>query len=181
MNLRKADMSIVRAFIPIHKFLKGRAAVPIAIAMVFMLPAGCSSQGSGTRQVTAPQDTFKIEVLESIELKRRNWENHGTDVNIDQDGSFTVTAIYLGRSKIVREGRLSASQLDILRRQIEKTGFFNLPSEYKAPFKTNFQWWGYDLTIKADHASKAVRFHSEDETVPESLNQLLEVILNLTK
>jgi len=174
-------MSIVRAFISIHKRLEGRVAIPIAIAMVFMLPAGCSGQGSSTRQTTVIQDALKLEVIESIELKRRNWENHGTNVNIAQDGSFTVTAIYLGRSKIVREGRLQAGQLEMLRRQIEKAGFFNLPGEFKAPFKTKFKWWGYDLTIKADQASKAVRFHSEDETVPESLNQLVEVILNLTK
>ena len=30
-------------------------------------------------------------------------------------------------------------------------------------------------------SGRPVRFHSEDETVPESLNQLLEVVLKLTK
>ena len=181
MNLVKVDMSLVRAFIIMQKLLNCRAAIPIVIVMVLIIPVGCSGQGGGSRQAAAPRNTLKLEVLESIELKRRNWESHGTNVKIDQDGLFTVTAIYLGRSKIVREGRLSAGQLDMLRRQIEKAGFFDLPSEYKAPFKTDYRWWGYELTIKANHASKAVRFHSEDETVPESLNQLLEMVLNLTK
>ena len=177
----KADKSIGRAFILMQTFLKSRAAILIVVVMIPMFPVSCSGQGSGVPQATEFQSALKPEVLESIELKRRNWENHGTNVKIDQNGSFTVTAIYLGHSKIIREGRLSAGQLDMLRGQIEKAGFFNLPDEYKTPFKTEFRWWGYDLTIKANHASKSVRFHSEDETVPESLNQLLEMILNLTK
>jgi len=181
MGLVKANVSLVRAFIIMHKLLNYRAAIPIVIVMVLLLPVSCSGQGGGGRQATALQKPLKLEVLESIELERRNWESHGTDVKIDQNGSFSVTAKYLGRSKIIREGRLSAGQLDMLRRQIEKARFFDLPREYKAPFKTEYRWWGYELTINADQTSKAVRFHSEDETVPESLNQLLDMIKKLTR
>ena len=142
MSPVKADTSIVRAFILMHTFLKSGAAIPIVVATILMLSVSCSGQGIGGHQTTESQDTLKIEVLESIELERRNWESHGTDVKIDQNGSFSVTAKYLGRSKIIREGRLSAGQLDMLRRQIEKAGFFDLPREYKAPFKTEYRWWG---------------------------------------
>ena len=174
-------MSIVKAFIPISKFVKRLAIAPVVTAVVFMLPADCSSQGTGINRPTISQNTIKLQVVESVELKRRNWENHGTNVNIKWDGSFTVTAIYLGRSKLVREGQLSTDQLAMLRRQIEEAGFFNLPSEYIAPFKSELKWWGYDLAIKADQTFKTVRFHSEDETVPQALNQLLELIVKLTK
>jgi hypothetical protein len=181
VSLVKADMPLVRAFIIMHAFLKSRGAIFITVATILVFPVSCSGEGGSIRQTTKSRDTPNSGVFESIELKRRNWENHGTNVDIDQNGSFTVTAEYLGRSKLIREGRLSADQLDMLYGQIEKAGFFNLPNEYKTPFKTGTRWWGYHLTIKTNSASKSVRFHSEDETVPDSLARLLEMILNLTK
>ena len=131
-------------------------------------------------QDKAVTDSTRPEI-ESIELKRRNWESHGADYLIDRDGSFTVHAQYLGKSKVVNQGKITPGQLERLHKIIEDINFFGLPAEYKAPFKTEWSWWGYELTVKTSIDSGSVRFHSEDETVPEKLSDLVETIILLTK
>jgi len=120
---------------------------------------------------------------EFIYLKKRNWENHGTDVRIYNEGMFVVTQESLGKSMKVREGTLSLEspdELDDLMKSIENANLFGLEDEYEGPFKTQYNWWGYQLTVNIDQGSKCVRFHSEDETVPDSLMDIVEKIRDLT-
>lgn len=165
----------------------------LAVVACVMLPAslpGCFAQG------TAGQDRGKILPSEPvpasatlsakqqnlvIELKRRNWENHGTDVTIDKSGKYVVTAVFLGKTKKVREGTLTATQMEDLRNSLKDADFFALQDEYKAPFKTSMSWWGYQLKVQINHDSKSVRFHSEDEKVPDSLKNLVQKIMAFTK
>jgi hypothetical protein len=116
-----------------------------------------------------------------IVLKRRNWENHGTDTTIDRTGKYSLEAVFLGKTKRVREGTLTQAQLEDLTKSVESANFFVLPDEYDAPFKTPRSWWGYELRIQVDDDSKSVRFHSEDEKVPDPLKRLVEKITELTK
>ena len=119
--------------------------------------------------------------FKSVELLRRNWENHGTDTRIYGDGSFTVNAVFLGESKKVREGMLSKDQLKVLSRLIDAANIFELADVYEAPFKTPLKWWGYQLTFKTDKGTKTVRFHSEDDSVPPILIEIVEEIMTSAK
>jgi hypothetical protein len=120
-------------------------------------------------------------IIELIELERRNWESHGTDTRINAEGNFEVYAVFLGKMKKVRAGTASSEQMYELARLIENSHFFTLPNEFKASFKTQFKWWGYQLKIKTKGGVRSVRFHSEDETVPVSLKKLVETIMDSTK
>jgi hypothetical protein len=136
-------------------------------------------RGQTTHESTQSEgDTL---VIESIELERRNWESHGTDVRIDAKGIFSVDAVYLGKTRRVREGTASRKQMGEIERLIEDSRYYDLQDEFTGPFKTDYAWWGYQLTIKTNRGIKSVRFHSEDETVPEKLRELLEVIMEATK
>ena len=119
--------------------------------------------------------------IEYLELKRRNWESHGTDVKIYRNGNFEVTADYLGETKNIRSGSLTDKQLDDLVEHIYKSNFFELQNEYNAPFKSEFSWWGYQLSVKTLQQTKSVRFHSENENVPDKLMNLVEFIQQATK
>ena len=154
-----------------------RASVAFALLLTGFFVTGKANAACGA---TASDEGTDL-VIESIELKRRNWENHGTDVRIEEDGTFVVTAEYLGKSKRVRAGAVESHDLEGLVKSLEDADFFALPDEYKAPFKTQWSWWGYQLTIRANRGSKTVRFHSEDETVPESLNRIVEDIMRVTQ
>lgn len=129
---------------------------------------------------TVSDDKRRI-IIESIKLKRRNWENRGTDTVINSDGTFVVKAVFLSESKKVHEGILSRSQLEDLTILIETVNIFALENEYKGPFRTSWSWWGYILTITTKQGTKTVRFHSEDRTVPDGLNRLLKKIMEITK
>lgn len=132
---------------------------------------------------TTAHDIQKTESasIDSIMLKRRNWENHGTDIVINKDGSFTVTAEFLGKSKQVRQGTISSQQLTHLITLIDKARPFYLPDEYKGPVKTEYSWWGYELTIQTSKWRKSIRFHSEDDTVPDALRRIVEAVMAATK
>lgn len=119
--------------------------------------------------------------IEFISLERRNWESHGTDVTINKEGIYEVAAVYLGKKEKIREGTLTRKQMNDLAQLIEKSRYYELQNEYKGPFKTEFSWWGYQLTIKTNQWIKSIRFHSEDDTVPKKLKELVEVIMRLTK
>lgn len=165
----------------LSKFISGSWAVAFAVALMVTLPICCLGPAAGDRQVPASQNLKKITSFESLVLKRRNWESHGTDVKIEQGGSFTVTAVFLGSSKLVRAGILEKKQIDMLLELINNANIASLPKELKAPFKTKSEWWGYELTLKEGPAINSVRFHSENDSVPESLNRLLETIQSLTQ
>ena len=141
--------------------------------------------GESTESLVAGQDKTVTDStrseIASIELKRRNWESHGADYLINRDGSFTVQARYLGKSKMVNQGKIQSGEMIKLQIMIEDLSFFKLPDEYEAPFKTEWSWWGYELTIKTSIDSGSVRFHSEDENVPEKLSDLVQTIILLTK
>lgn len=119
--------------------------------------------------------------IEFVGLKRRNWENHGTDVHISKDGDFIVTAEFLGRSKEARRGTITGKILENFFGFINEKGVLFLENEYKGPFQSETKWWGYELTIKADHHTKIIRFHSEDKTAPRVLFDLVEAIKRLTR
>jgi hypothetical protein len=165
----------------------------LAVAACVMLPVslpGCFAQGpagQGGGKIIPSEPVPASGTLSAkkqnlvIELKRRNWENHGTDVTIDKNGKYVVTAVFLGKTKKVREGNLTPTQMEDLRKFVKDADFFALPDEYKAPFKTSTSWWGYQLRIQINHDSKSVRFHSEDEQVPDSLKSLVQKIMAFTK
>jgi len=116
-----------------------------------------------------------------LELKRRNWENNGTDTRIESDGSYTVTAIYMRAAKEVRKGVISPVEIRELAHQVEDAELFDMKDKYSAPFKSEWSWWGYILTVKTARGTKSIRFHSEDDTVPENLKRIVESITKMTK
>ncbi len=115
-----------------------------------------------------------------IQLKKRNWENHGTDIVIWPDGRYTVTASFLGRTKMIREGNLHTAQLDKFSNLIKKMDMLQSKKEYSAPFKTTTSWWGYELTVNTKEYCKHIRFHTEDDTVPLALQETVGTILEIT-
>lgn len=141
---------------------------------------GRYSQETGGSRLLSGADK-KEEAIKSIHLKRRNWENNGTDTFIRQDGRFEVYAYAFGESKSIREGLLDRETLGSLASAIRKADFFRLPEEYKAPFKSEVSWWGYELTIESDQGRKTVRYHSEDDQVPDALKNLVKRILELSR
>lgn len=116
-----------------------------------------------------------------IELKRRNWENNGTDTQIHSDGSYTVWAVYMRTRKELRKGEIPWTKMGDLARFIEDARIFEMKGQYSAPFKSEWSWWGYVLTVRTERGVKTIRFHSEDETVPENLKRIVESIASLTK
>jgi hypothetical protein len=131
----------------------------------------------------APQ-TFSKNLGHAVifyELKRRNWESHGTDIRIDHKGHFVVTAVFLGKTRKIREGILSPNELNALIDLSNKIKFSELQDEYKAPFKSRYSWWGYQLTVATRDGKKTIRFHSEDETVPQKLIIFVQRIMKFTR
>ncbi len=116
-----------------------------------------------------------------IELKRRNWENNGTDTQIQSDGSYTVWSVYMRTRKELRKGEIPRGKMEDLARFIEDARIFEMKDQYSAPFKSEWSWWGYVLTVKTARGVKTIRFHSEDDTVPESLKRIVAAIGSLTK
>ena len=121
------------------------------------------------------------EVLMKVQLKRRNWENHGTDTLIGFDGDYQVTSISLGKTKMVRGGTVAPEELRQLLHEIIQGDTLDLNQTFNAPAETRASWWGYELTITTNLRSKTMRFHSEDETVPTHLKRIIERIMSLTK
>lgn len=56
--------------------------------------------GSSPLLVTASEMATDLP-LGSIKLVRRNWESHGTDISIRGDGTYTVRARFLGKSRVI--------------------------------------------------------------------------------
>ena len=119
--------------------------------------------------------------FDSLLLKRRNWENHGTDIHLTGDGRYVVRAQFLDRSKKIREGTLSAGQLRRLSTEMDCADVFSLGNEYKGPFRSEWFWWGYELILGTGEDAKTIRFHSEDETAPRGLHKIVELVIELTK
>ena len=116
-----------------------------------------------------------------IELKRRNWESNGTDTRIDSDGAYTVAAVHMRTSREVRKGGLRKADTERLARQIEDARLFDMQDKYSGPYKTEWSWWGYVLTVKTARGTKTIRFHSEDDTVPESLRSIVGSIMGMAR
>lgn len=131
---------------------------------------------SGTRA-----DPGEPLVFQSLELIRRNWEDHGTSVHIDSEARFVVSAHFLGRDKTVRSGELTPEQMRSLLSAIQSAEFQSLPDEYTGARKTETEWWGYQLTVTTQQGTKTVRFHSEDGGVPRALDHLVEVVTEITR
>jgi len=107
--------------------------------------------------------------------------DNGTDTRIERDGSYTVTAIYMRTAREVRKGIISRAEIHELVRQIDDAQLFAMKDKSSAPFKSEWSWWGYILTVKTERGSKTIRFHSEDDTVPEGLKRIVESIMGMTK
>jgi hypothetical protein len=165
------------------------------IAIIFGLACGLSLR---TFAVSGPDNAGHMErertdlsvgysadqtsvTIESITLQTRNWESHGTDIAIYQDGTYRVTAAFLGETKTIREGKLPSEQLQRLAELVEDAGLFVLPNEYAAPFKTEWRWWGYELAVTTRRGAKTIRFHSEDDSVPPALRRLVDQVMQATK
>jgi hypothetical protein len=154
---------------------RSKCGVVLLCALCILLPATLAADDC-TKQVKP------LSMFDTIELLRRNWENHGTDIRISSDGAYTVTAQYLGRSRKVRAGKIPPDRLEAVREDLRAADISNLKSEYEpAPVDMKPAWWGYELTIKSEKQAKTIRFHSEDKSVPESLKLLVENIMALTQ
>lgn len=138
---------------------------------------GIRSDSKITHRVIA----FTMPSIEFIGLKRRNWENHGTDMTINSKWHYEITSVSFGKTKKIREGSLTQEQMNDLAQLIETSGFYESQNEYYGPFKTEFSWCGYQLTVKTKQGVKSVKFHSEDNTVPEKLKELVEFLIQSTK
>lgn len=147
------------------------------LALGILPPATADPMGASIALADQTDHEAALDVR-SIELKRRNWENHGTNTKIAQDHSFVVTAQLPGRSKMVREGKLTKQKFEDLVRSIGDADIFALKDEYEpAPLTLTSSWWGYEVSITTNTEVKTIRFHSEDETVPASLRILIDHIM----
>ena len=169
------------------KLIQGLAAAALILLLSIYSPASVRAENnSGCQQETVGFDSRiagdkQDMAIKSIYLKRRNWENNGTDIFISQDGRFEVYAYALGETKKIREGPLERQAFISLAFDVCKADFFALPDEYKTPFKSQFSWWGYELTIETGKGSKTVRYHSEDNQVPDVLNNIIKQVIELAK
>ncbi len=150
----------------------------LAVALVLgLLLTDCSVQRLGGQ---ASGRQFDSTTVKFIELQTRNWEAHGVNVTLDSTGSFVVAAVSLGERKIIRQGRLSAADWAHLVQLLGEANLYALPNQYTGPFKTQFSWWGYQLTLRSDWGVKTIRFHSEDEKVPKDMVHLVNEIQRMT-
>jgi hypothetical protein len=149
--------------------------VPISLGAM-CLAASDADTAAGARVVSEAAAT---EGVRSIELIRRNWEGNGTDIRIGADGSFVVTAHALGRTKVVRQGQLDPAVFSQLRAAIKNAELQKGFVEYgQAPLESA-TWWGYDLAVDTD-GQRRVRFHSEDNSVPPALRELVDTLMQAT-
>lgn len=156
----------------------------LTVALFAFITCFVSTCSGGTGQTMAGDKALSAGDNASgpwLELKRRNWESNGTDTRIGSDGSYTVTAVYMRTSREVRKGNLSKADIEELVRQIGDARIHDMQDKYSAPFKSEWSWWGYILTVKTARGAKTIRFHSEDETVPESLKSIVGSIMGMTK
>jgi hypothetical protein len=149
--------------------------VPISLGWLFLV-AGEADTGAGERVVAEAAAT---EAIRSIELIRRNWEGNGTDIRIDANGSFVVTAQTLGRTKVVRQGQLDPAVSSQLKTAIKNADLRQGFVEYQAAPESATGWWGYDLVVNTD-GQRRVRFHSEDNTVPPAVRELVDALMQAT-
>jgi hypothetical protein len=138
---------------------------------------GCPATSSSISSARKVDDGVE---LRFIELQRRNWESHGINVSIDSTGSFTVAVVYLGATDTIRIGRLTSQEWSDLTRRVTEVDASNLRREYTAPVRSTTRWWGYQLTVARATDIIAVRYHSEDPSVPQTLIDLVDLTLRLT-
>jgi len=115
-----------------------------------------------------------------IELSDHNWEAIGSTITIEKDGSYTVEFGSPGQME-TRKGKLTTDGLGELTKIINNANVFSLNDEYTGPRKTTRSWGQYNLIIETKSGSKSVSFHSEDETVPQALHDIVNTIIELTK
>lgn len=156
------------------------ACCPLPESELIYVVRAVPSRTSALAVNQAEEKNQRGEVLQLVHLKRRNWENHGTDTTIESDGTYHVNSSSLGKTKSVRNGVMRTVEREDLLRKIIQVGVFDLQQEYSGPTKTPFSWWGYELTIKTNLRSQRIRFHSEDDTVPAGLKDLVDNIINVT-
>lgn len=161
-------------------------AILTALCVLALLGSTPRSCPHGTRQVAllsgsqAPPDT-KAPAITSVHLKRRNWENNGTDTEITKDGRFTVWAYVLGDTRKVREGSIDRKAIEKLFSMISSAELSRLPDEYKSTPADKSSWWGFELTVKADGGSKTIRYTSDNQNVPEKLRDIVATIMKLAR
>lgn len=134
-------------------------------------------------QAVLGADTIPVKkgTLEYIELSSYNWEAVGKNIRIVKDGSFIISYSRASFSKIERRGKIDLSDLQELIKLFEDTKLYSLENEYRGPKKTSKLWINYVLTIRTDVDFKSVKFHSEDETAPKILKEIIDKVYLLTK
>ncbi len=118
-----------------------------------------------------------VSEVELITLDAYNWEALGSTIVIEKDGAYTVE---FGRPGIkeTREGKLTTDELTQI---INNANIFSMNDKYTGPRKTTRSWMQYNLIIETKSGSKTVNFHSEDETAPQVLHDIVDKIIQLTK
>jgi hypothetical protein len=122
-----------------------------------------------------PNDTNLINLVsgfENIILVESNWEAVGSIINISKNGEYSVES---GRPGIInkKEGKLTVQQLKELNALLNDADVFLLQDEYTGQRKTTRSWINYRLTVESISETKSISFHSEDETLPQSLYNLV--------
>jgi hypothetical protein len=130
------------------------------------------SQGSVRTESKQPELT-----IEKIELQRRNWESNGTDRTITKDGSYSLVGVVLGQRKEVLKKELTPSRLNDLHERILAADILSYKDAYGEPPPDTWNWWGIELTITTNQWSKTLRFHSEDDAVPDELKNIVQQIM----
>ncbi len=152
-------------------------AVIIVLASMFVVASACALDHVNGAASDASGSHLDKSDLQNIELERRNWESHGTDVRISSNGEYEVFAFTFGERELLRKGEIKQSEMEELLHLVEKVEADDLHGEYKAPFKSEFSWWGYQLTIRNKQGERVIRFHSENDTVPSVLVELVERVM----
>lgn len=152
-------------------------AITIVLASMFVVASACALDHVNGATSDSSGSYWDRNDLQNIELERRNWESQGTDVRISSDGKYEVFAFTFGERELLREGEVKPSDMEELLHLVGKVEADDLRGEYKAPFKSEFSWWGYQLTIRNKHGERVIRFHSENDAVPSVLVELVERVM----
>lgn len=128
-------------------------------------------------QVQPNEITFNSEIkFKRIILTSYNWEAIGATIIIENNGAYTVEFDERPGSINKREGKLADRELRELNAALSNIDIFSLQDEYTGQRKTTRSWINYKLIVESDSKTKLINFHSEDETAPQALHNLVNKI-----
>jgi hypothetical protein len=167
-----------------------RSTDPGRLLLAFALLAPAMSGTASSTELTATQHQGPfcavngpgenaINQIDSIELARTSRETTGTNIRINKDGSYAVTAtLPFNRIKQVRQGKLPLDQITKLQEALGEVCI--IEENNNTSSESQDQRWEYRLTVKDQMQEETIRFDPESVNVPEDLKALADTIMQAT-